>query len=120
MSKEEETAEDYEGQLAIDVYQTNNAIVVQAPIAGVTTQDLEVSVSDEMVSIKGERKPPKDVKRENYLCQECYWGSFSRSYLLPVAVDISKAKADLKDGVLTITIPKQEASKTKILKISTE
>jgi len=120
MAKEEELLEDYEGQLAIDVYQTDNEIVIQAPIAGVKPEDLEVSISDEMVNIKGERKSKKEVRKENYLCQECYWGSFSRSYMLPVAVDTAKATADLKDGILTITIPKLEASKTKILKIRTE
>lgn len=122
MPKEEEsgTLEEYEGQLAIDVYQTDNEIVIQAPIAGVKPEDLEVSISDEMVNIKGERKLRTEAKKENYLCQECYWGSFSRSYLLPVAVDTAKASASLKDGILTITIPKLEVSKTKILKVKTE
>jgi HSP20 family protein len=116
----EETLEEYEGQLAIDVYQTDTEIVIQAPIAGVRQEDLEVSISDEMVNIKGERKARGEAKRENYLCQECYWGPFSRSYLLPVAVDAAKASATLKDGILTIAIPKLETSKTKVLKIRTE
>lgn len=120
MPKEEETLEDYEGQLAIDVYQTDDEIVIQAPIAGVKSEDLEVSISDEMVNIKGERRPQSEMKKENYLCQECYWGPFSRSYLLPIAVDSAKASASLKDGILVITIPKLEVSKTKVLKIKTE
>ena len=120
MPEEKEESEEYEGQLAIDVYQTDMEIVIQAPIAGVKPEDLEVSISDEMVSIKGERKVKAEVKTEGFLCQECYWGSFSRSYLLPVAVDAAKASASLKDGILTITIPKLEASKTKILKVTTD
>jgi len=109
--------EEYEGQLAIDVHQTDNEIVIRAPIAGVKPEDLEVSISDDMVNIRGERKRTSEVKKEDYLAQECYWGAFSRSYLLPVAVDSSKASASLKDGILTITIPKLQASRTKILKV---
>lgn len=120
MPQEEETLEEHEGQLAIDVYQTDTEVVIQAPIAGVKPEDLEVSISDEMVNIKGERKAKTEIKKENHLCQECYWGPFARSYLLPVAVDANKASATLKDGILTITIPKLEASKTKLLKIKTE
>jgi len=121
MTKEETgKSEEYEGQLAIDVWQTDKEIIIQAPIAGVRPEDLEVSISDEMVNIKGERKQRLEMKKENYLCQECYWGSFSRSYLLPVAVETSKAVATLKDGILTITIPKIEVSKTKVLKVHVE
>lgn len=116
----QEEVEEYEGQLAIDVYQTASEIVIQAPIAGVKPEDLEVAVSDEMVTIKGERKPRTTIKKEDYLSQECYWGPFSRSYLLPVKVDANRASASLKDGILTITIPKEEATKTKILRIKTE
>ena len=118
MPHEEEGLEELEGQLAIDVYQTDNEIILQAPLAGVSPDHLEVSISDEMVKIKGERKTKTELKKENFLCQECYWGVFSRSYLLPVAIDASKASAALKDGILTITIPKLETSKTKILKIN--
>lgn len=118
--EKQEELEEYEGQLAIDVYQTDAEVVIQAPIAGVKPEKLEVSISDEMVNIKGERQAKAEIKKENYLCQECYWGQFSRSYLLPVAVDAAKASASLKDGILTITIPKLETSKTKILKVTPE
>ena len=110
--------EDYEGQLAVDVYQTEDSIVIKAPIAGVNPEDLEVSITDEVVTIKGERKESSEIQKENYFCQECYWGTFSRSYILPVAVDADKAVASLKDGVLTLNIPKQEKTKTRILKVS--
>ncbi len=107
-----------EGQLAIDVYQTEDAIMFIAPIAGVAEENLEVSITDEIVSIRGSRTQPGQVPNENYFVQECYWGSFSRSYVLPVAVDPDVAAASLKDGILTIRIPRIEKSKTRILKIN--
>lgn len=107
----------YEGQLALDVYQTDTDVIVKAPIAGVKPEDIEISITDDIITIKGERKEEKKVEKENYFAQECYWGAFSRSFSLPVAVDADKATATLKDGILTITIPKAEKAKTKIVKI---
>ncbi|MFA6423060.1 MAG: Hsp20/alpha crystallin family protein [Patescibacteria group bacterium] len=117
---DEDWMEEYEGQLAIDVYQTDDDIVIKAPIAGVKPEDLEISITDDVVVIKGERKTNAETTRENYYSQECYWGSFSRSYALPVAVDSEKAQAGLKDGILTIVIPRIEKSKTRVLKIQAE
>jgi HSP20 family protein len=110
--------EEYEGQLAIDAYQTNDAVIVKAPIAGVKPQDLEISITDEVVTVRGSRHQEVTSDHADYFCQECYWGTFSRSYVLPIPVDADKAQANLKDGVLTITIPKQEKAKTRILKVS--
>ena len=104
-----------EGALTIDVYQTDNDIVIVSTIAGVTAKDLDVSITNDMVTISGERKNPVKVKQENYFYQECYWGPFSRSVILPIDVDAEKSAAELKDGVLTITLPKSE--KVKIKKI---
>lgn len=112
--------EDYEGQLAIDVYQTGDEIVLKAPIAGVNPADLEISITDEVISIKGSRKESEEVVKENYFAQECYWGSFSRSYVLPTAVNSEKATASLKNGILTIKIPKLEKTKTRTIEIKTE
>jgi len=112
--------EDYEGQLAIDVYQTDNDIVIKAPIAGVKREDLEISITDEVLNIKGERKEEAEVARENFFAQECYWGAFSRSYILPIAVSSEKATATLTNGILTIKIPKEEKTKTKTIEIKTE
>ncbi len=112
--------EEYEGQLAIDVYQTDEEVIVKAPIAGVKPDDLEISLTDEALTVKGERKEQAEIQRENYLCQECYWGSFSRTYILPVAVTSDKAQATLKHGILTIKIPKQEKTKAKTIEIKTE
>jgi len=112
--------EDYEGQLAIDVYQTDDDIVIKAPIAGVKREDLEISITDEVLNIKGERKEEAEVARENFFAQECYWGAFSRSYILPIAVNSEKATATLTNGILTIKIPKEEKTKTKTIEIKTE
>lgn len=115
------TDEEYEGQLAIDAYQTEDDIILKAPIAGVLASDLEVSVTDEMVTIKGERHDEQATSRDNYFCQECYWGSFSRSYVLPVAVDADKAEASINNrGVLTIRIPKLEKSRARNIKVMAE
>lgn len=112
--------EDYEGQLAVDVYQTDDEIVIKAPIAGVKPEDLEISITDEVVTVKGERKEQAEIQRENYLCQECYWGTFARSYVLPMPAVSDKAQATLKNGILTLTIPKQEKTKAKTIEIKTE
>ena len=112
--------EDYEGQLAIDVFQTDDDIILRAPIAGVRLEDLEISITDEVINIKGERKEANETARENFFAQECYWGTFSRSYILPIAVSAEKASASLKNGILTIKIPKLEKSKTKTIEIKAE
>lgn len=118
--QEDSWLEDYEGQLAIDAYQTNDAVIIKAPIAGVKSSDLEISITDEVVSVRGTRKKEDDIAEDSYFCQECYWGAFSRSYVLPVVVDSEKANASLKDGVLVIVIPKQEKSKTRIVQVNSE
>jgi HSP20 family protein len=107
-----------EGQLAVDVYQTDDAIVLVAPIAGVAEANLEVAITDEIISIRGTRSQNDQIPPDNYFVQECYWGSFSRSYVLPVAVDPDAALASLRDGILTIRIPRVEKSKTRVLKIN--
>lgn len=112
--------EEYEGQLAVDVYQTDDEVVLIAPIAGVGREDIEISLTDEVINIKGERKRPEGVGAENYFAQECYWGPFARSYILPVAVDSEKTAASLKNGILTITIPKQAKTKTKVIEIKSD
>lgn len=116
----EDWMEEYDGQLAIDAYQTSEEIVVKAPIAGVNPEDLDVTITDEMITVKGERRGEEILQKDNYFCQECYWGSFSRSYVLPIAVDADKAEASLKNGILTVRIPKLEKTKTRTVKVKTE
>lgn len=113
--EEEAFSNDAEGQLTIDVYQTDNEIVIKSTIAGVKPEDLDVSINNDMVTIKGERKNEEIVNGESYYYQECYWGNFSRSIVLPVDIISEKAEASLKNGILTIRLPK--ADNTKIKKI---
>lgn len=109
--------EELEGQLAVDVYQTKDNIVIKAPIAGVKPDQIDISVSDDMLTLRGERVDEKEVDREHYYVQECYWGAFSRSIILPVATVSEKAQASLKDGVLTVTIPKAVQDKVKKIQV---
>ncbi len=106
-----------EGQLAVDVYQTKESVVIKAPIAGVDPRNLEVAIAEDVVTIRGERVEETTVNREDYYVAECYWGAFSRSIIMPVSVNADKAEASLKNGVLTIAIPKVIQDKVKKIKV---
>jgi HSP20 family protein len=106
-----------EGQLALDIYQTPTQIVIVAPIAGVKLDDIDVSVTEDVLTIKGKRYLEFDIAEEDYFTQECFWGDFSRSIVLPASVDTSKISASFKDAVLKISIPKVERVKTRIVRI---
>lgn len=97
-----------EGQLAVDVYQTEKELVVQSTIAGIKLEDVDISIEGDKVSIKGKREKPVKEGERNYFYQECYWGAFSREIILPVEVDPSRAEASFKEGILTIRMPKIE------------
>lgn len=114
------SSEEAEGQLTIDVYQTPTEIVIQSTIAGVEPEDLDISITNDMITIRGRRQKQEEVKNEDYFYQECYWGNFSRSVILPVDIDADKAVASLKNGILTIRLPKAEKIRTKKIKIKTE
>ncbi|MBI4836970.1 MAG: Hsp20/alpha crystallin family protein [Candidatus Portnoybacteria bacterium] len=113
----EEWLPESEGQLTIDVYQTPSDIVIKSTIAGVSADDLDIAISNDMVTIRGARKKDEEVKTEDYYYQECYWGAFSRSVILPVDIEADKADASLKNGILTIRLPKVEKAKTRKLKV---
>jgi len=100
-----------EGQLAVDVYQTDGEIIIQAAIAGVKPEELDISVENDVVTIKGKRERIFEEEEKNYFYQECYWGRFSREIILPAEVDSSRTTAAMKEGVLTIRIPKIEREK---------
>jgi len=94
-----------EGQLSVDVYQTKDELVIQSAIAGIKPEDLDISLQGDVVSIRGVRERP--FKEEgDYFTQECYWGPFSREIILPVEIDPKGAEASMKNGILTIRIPK--------------
>lgn len=109
--------ESNEGQLTIDVYQTDNDIVIKSTIAGVKPEDLDVSINNDMLTIRGERKNDEQVMEENYYYQECYWGSFSRSVILPIDVVADKIEASMKNGILTVRMPKAESNKSKKIQV---
>ena len=105
------------GQLTLDVYETKDNFVIQSTVAGVKPEDLDISIEGDLVSIRGTRQRSTEEQEEGkYLYQECYWGEFSREVILPEEVDAQKAEAKIKDGILTLKIPK--ARKTKRKKIA--
>ncbi len=106
-----------EGELMVDVYQTKNNLVIQSAIAGIKPENLEVSIENDALIIKGVRKKIEGEEEKNYFYQECYWGSFSRQIILPVEVDPSRAEAVMNQGVLTIRIPKIEREKKRKITI---
>lgn len=110
--------EEGDGQLTIDVYQTPDEIVIESPIAGVRPEDLDISITAESVTIKGSRQHERKAKDEDYFYQETYWGRFSRSIILPQEVDAEKSDASVKNGVLTIRLPKLNRQKSKKIKVS--
>lgn len=108
---------DIEGQLTIDVYQTETDIVIKSTIAGVKPENLDVGINNDMITIKGDRVNEEEVTDDNYYYQECYWGSFSRSLVLPTDVLVDKIDATLKNGILTIRLPKADTTKTKKIQV---
>lgn len=113
----EDWLSEYEGQLTIDMYQTKDNVIIKSTIAGVRPEDIDVTIANDMVTIRGERTRDFEANSEDYFYQECYWGSFSRSVVLPVDVDIDQVSADLKDGILTVILPKAAKAKAKKVKV---
>ena len=110
--------EDYEeGELAVDVYQDEDNVYVKSTIAGVNPDDVDVSIHNDMLTIRGKRQQERGAKEADYFYQECFWGSFSRSIILPVEVKAEKIDAFLKDGILTVVLPKVKKGKPAKIKI---
>jgi HSP20 family protein len=105
------------GQLAVDVYETREKLVVKARTAGVNKNELDVSISDNTLAIRGTLSAGNEDEVENYFVQECYWGEFSRSIALPIAVKEDEIEAVLKDGVLTISFTKVKQDTVKKIEI---
>lgn len=106
------------GQLSVDVYETGSELIIIAPIAGVRMENINLTITDDVLTINGHRHLEHQVKNDDYVIQECFWGEFSRSIVLPDNVDTSKINASFKDGVLKISIPKMAGNlKTKLIKI---
>ncbi len=106
--------------LAVDMYQTKDEVIVKAAIPGVKPEDLDVSVSNDILTIKGEFKQEESVERENYIRRERRFGSFSRALPLPMPVDVEKASAEFEHGVLKLVLPKAEEVKPKTIEVKTK
>ncbi|MCR4322829.1 MAG: Hsp20/alpha crystallin family protein [Candidatus Azambacteria bacterium] len=109
-----------EGQLSLDVYQTENDVVIKSTVAGISSDDIDITITNDMLTVKGSRSCDEEIRPEDYYYQECYWGPFSRSVILPADVEADLIKATLKNGILTIRLPKSEKIKTKKISINAE
>lgn len=116
----EEDGED-EGQLTVDVYRDGeDTVVVQSTVAGVDPEDLEINITSESVTIRGRREKTTKVEDKDYFYQECFWGKFSRAVILPFEVEPEKSTAVVKNGVLTIKMPRLNRQKVKKLKVKSD
>jgi HSP20 family protein len=109
-----------EGQLTVDVYQTPADIVVESAIAGVKPDDIDINVTPDSISIRGSREREKRTEGEDYIYQECYWGRFARSIILPQEVDPENANVTFKNGILTVRLPKANKRKSRKLQVKAD
>jgi HSP20 family protein len=112
--REESTGD---AQLTLDMYQTPTEIIIHSMVAGVRPDDLEINITREMVTIKGKREKHSTIQEGDFFCKELYWGSFARTILLPQEVDAEKADAVIKNGLLTIKLPKINKEKSSTVKV---
>lgn len=106
-----------EGQLTVDVYQTPDEIIVKAMIAGVKPEDLDISITRDMVTIKGKREESREANDGDYFTKELYWGVFSRTILLPQEIEVEASEATEKHGLLIIKLPKVDKGRQAKLKV---
>jgi HSP20 family protein len=114
---EKETEE--EGELTIDVYQTPDMIIVKSMIAGVRPEDLDISITRDMITIRGKREEERVASEEDYFVRELYWGSFSRTISLPEEIDVDEAEAIEKHGLLILKLPRMDKKRQSKLKVRT-
>ena len=119
---DEETGDEIteqEGELTVDVYQNSETVVIKAMIAGVRPEDLDISITRDLVTIRGKREEERTVAEEDFIMKELYWGSFSRAIALPVEIDVDEAEAVEKHGLLILKLPKLDKKKKSKLKVRT-
>jgi len=118
----EETVEmpEEEGELTIDMYQTKEALIIEAMVAGVKPENLDISITREMVTIRGHREEQKEATGDDYFYQELYWGSFSRTIVLPQEIEPEESSAKSKNGLLKIRLPKINKEKMAKLRVKAE
>ncbi len=115
----EDEATEQEGELTVDVYQNAETVVIKAMIAGVRPEDLDISITRDLVTIRGKREEERTVAEEDFIMKELYWGSFSRAIALPVEIDVDEAEAIEKHGLLILKLPKLDKRKKSKLKVKT-
>lgn len=106
-----------EGELTIDIYDKGDNIVIQSTVAGVKPEDLDVAITNDTVTIRGKRERQEEVQEDNYYYKELFWGSFSRSVILPEEIEENAAEASLKHGLLTVRLPKKKRGVVQKLKV---
>jgi HSP20 family molecular chaperone IbpA len=116
----EDLQREEDGQLAIDVYQKNNEIVILAAIGGLDPEKLDISLHNDILTIRGERKTDEEISEQDYFYKECYWGKFSRSIILPVEIKADEIGATIKNGILKIVLPKANPERKIKLKVLDE
>lgn len=109
--------DDEEGQLTVDVFQTADDIVIKTMVAGVRPEDLDINITRDMVTVKGKREETAEVRDGDYFHKELYWGSFSRTIMLPEEIEVEEAEAIERHGLLTIKLPKVDKSKQNKLRV---
>jgi len=114
---EPEPLPEEEGELTVDIYDKGDAIVIQSTVAGVKPEDLDVSITNDSVTIRGRRERHEEVREEHYYYKELFWGTFSRSVILPEEIDEDAAEASLKHGLLTLRLPKKRRGVVQKLKV---
>ena len=112
-----DTVHEDEGELTVDIYDRGDAFVIQSTLAGVKPEELDVSITNDTISIKGRRERIEDVPDTNYYYKELFWGPFSRSVILPEEIEEDAAEAHLKYGLLTLHLPKKKRGVTQKLKV---
>jgi HSP20 family protein len=111
---EEWLSQEGQGQLIVDVYDQGSAIIVESTIAGVKPENIDITVEPDLIVIRGKREKQKEVDSREYYYQECFWGNFSRTLILPTAIKPEQVKANFKNGLLIVTLPKAEEKENQI------
>ncbi len=114
------TISGHEGQLSLDIYQTEKDLIIKSTIAGARPDEIQISLKNDLLTIRGKRDLPEDIAEADFLFRECYWGPFSRSIILPIDVQADKIKASMDNGVLTIVLPKAPQAKQIVIKVKAQ
>ncbi len=114
-----DTETDQDGELSVDVYQTSDMIVIKSMIAGVRPEDLDITITRDMITIRGKREEERIAHEDDYFARELYWGSFSRTIALPEEIDVDEAEAVEKHGLLILKLPKFNKKRQSKLKVKT-